>query len=417
MADSLDRKERLHRLIDFARVYRGWSRQEMAQALSRDSTKLYPNTDNPKLDLLLALASALDWGVDDVVGYIWSGERLTEASPTNGETFSLLDAQARQAHVEGRFADMVKLARRMYELAETPEERARACNREHGAWDGLGQYTNALSAACRGLQQAPIPPERQYQLQANLANTHYCLWELTAALAHSHLVVEWYEAHVPEKPIERKTHAFAYYVRGNTRRRQAGQRRDASAIYQQAAADLAHCAALHERLADELKDERLRAIGHTCRGALLEVAVELGQRDPHEATREVLAELDSVVDPATALAGDELESFGWWCIFGANIALRWLHGRELQQSMAIFTNKALEIAERLNNWALRERVFSMQYKLHEALADTTGLDLPYVVDDEDRRLITGAMGRFPIFRETGWRIFRAAKVIRGDDRN
>jgi hypothetical protein len=417
MPQQTERKERLHRLIDFARVYRGWSRQDTAKALSRDSTKLYPNTDNPKLDILLALSAALDWSIDDVVQYVWSGDHAS-APPADGEDFDVLDAEARAAHMRGEYSRMTEIARRMFRIAGTAEQRARACNREHGAWDGLGRYTQALEAACRGLQQTPIPAQRQYQLQANLANTHYTLWELTSALAHSHIVVQWYRKHLPKEQIERKTAAFAYYVRGQARRRLAAQQpHDGQRHYLAAKADLTLCAELHDRLADEFQDERLRGIGHTCRGGLLEVEVELGQRDAQATVAEFLSALEDVIDPSDSPVGDWLESYGWWSVFGANVALRRLSGRDLQQSMAIFTNKALEIADRLDNWALRERVFSMQYKLHETLADATGLELPYVVDDEDRRLITGAMGRFPAFRDTGWRIFRAAKVVKNDERN
>ncbi|MFO0874199.1 MAG: hypothetical protein U0575_09545 [Phycisphaerales bacterium] len=33
-----------------------------------------------------------------------------------------------------------------------------------------------------------------------------------------------------------------------------------------------------------------------------------------------------------------------------------------------------------------------------------------VIDVEDVRTIVGAMGRFPIFRETGWEVLRSARV-------
>lgn len=416
MKDTSARKERLHRLIDFARAYRGWNRVRTAKALGRDSTKLYPNTDNPKIDLLIGLANVLEWSIDDVVEYIWNGEAA--AAGAQDADFEALDTQARDAHVGGKYMRMVELAQQMYAAAATQEQRARACNREHGGWDGLGRYTKALEAACRGLREGPIPTERRHQLQANLANTHYTLWELSAAIAHAHVIVEWYQQHAPSTPGQQKRQAFALYVRGHSYRRLAThQDEDHERHCQMAKKDLERSVRLYNRISREQNDPRLAGIANTCRGGLIEIGVELGEQAPQAAVDELLDGLDAVIDPTQSPVGDWLESYGWWSVFGANVALRHLDSRALQQAMAVFTNKALEIAERMDNWALRERVFTMQYALHEKLVDATGLDFPFVVDDEDRRLITGTMGRFPAFRNTGWRILRAARVVETAERN
>lgn len=416
MHEEADRRDRLHRLIDFARLYRGWSRAQLAKSLDRDSTKLYPDTGNPKLDLLVALAGVLDWPVSDVAEYIWSGD--AKAAPGEASDFEALDAQARDAHGAGQYQRMADLARRMYLVARTAEERARACNREHGAWDGLGRYTKALEAVCRGLGESPISATRHNQLQANLANTHYTLWELAAALAHAHMLVQTYERRPPQTPADRKAHAFIFYVRGHTHRRFVQRQPDRREEHLEAAeSDLLLARDLHRGLASEFNDARLLGIARTCEGGLLELDVERGRRSAADGVRGFLDGLEQVVDPGAAAVGDWLESHGWWCIFGANVALRHLSGRPLQQAMAVFTNKALEIADRLDNWALRERVFTMQYQLHETLVSTTGLDLPFTIDDEEKRLITGTMGRFPAFRDTGWKIFRTARLIRDANGN
>ncbi|MCA9245077.1 MAG: hypothetical protein KDA32_14055 [Phycisphaerales bacterium] len=411
MGQANSRQQRLHELIDFARAYRGWSRLRTAEALGRDTTKLYPNTDNPKLDLVTALASVLDWSIDDIVAYIRQDER--PAAGDIAADYETLDQQARAAHCAGDFDQMLALAQQMAIVAVTPEHRARAANREHGAWDGMGRYSNALEAACRGLQEAPIPTRRRLQLQTNLANTHYTLWELSSALAHAHLVVEWYEEHPPTEPIDQKNQAFAWYVRGHAYRRSAAQNEDAAPTYWRfAQRDLRTARATYDHLAASLNDDRLGGIANTCAAGLIEVAVGAGELAPEKGVGQLIDMLENAVD-LERVAGDWLESYGWACIFGANIALRRLKGRPLQQSMAIFTNKALDIAERLDHWALRERVFSMQYELHEALSAETGLKLPYMIDDEEKKLITGTMGRFPTFRRTGWMIFQTARLASG----
>lgn len=420
MEAGASRKERLHELIDFARIYRGWSRVETARALNRDSTKLYPTTENPKMDLVMGLAEVLDWPVADVADYIWNGApRSTPASAkAAAEDFETLDQQARTAHQSGEYHEMIQSARRMYAVATTPEERARACNREHGGWDGLGRFVNAREATLCGLEESPLSTARRYQLQSNLANTHYTLWELASAMAHSHVVVEHYEHRAPEAAIDRKNLAFALYVRGNTARRLAMSEVGRTAEYcQMAKSDLTRCIQMYKDLGTELGDDRLPGIANTCSGALCEVRVELGEISAADAVAELLAQLERIVEPSSEPRGDWLESYGWCCVFGANIALRRLDGDELQRAMAVFTNKALDIAEQMENWALRERVFTMQYAMHERATQAGDLNHPYVIDDEDKRLITGTMGRFPSFRPTGWRIFRAANALSSVERN
>jgi len=131
------------------------------------------------------------------------------------------------------------------------------------------------------------------------------------------------------------------------------------------------------------------------------------------AEREVLAEivdeLESFVDPSNVADASRLESFGWWCIFGANVAHRSaIEEAERSQLMGLFTNKADEIAERIGNWALRERVWALELSRRSAAGEQ--LDAEWVVDLEDLRQISGAMARFPQFRADGWRMLRAIKI-------
>ena len=81
--------------------------------------------------------------------------------------------------------------------------------------------------------------------------------------------------------------------------------------------------------------------------------------------------------------GDELESFGWWCIFGCNVALRAERDeRRVQSAMAIFTNKADEIAERLDHWAMRERVFTMEHTRRERSGEAADFEIKGVSNQE-----------------------------------
>ncbi|MCH8806804.1 MAG: hypothetical protein IH986_12045 [Planctomycetes bacterium] len=417
MEGKTARKERLHELIDLACIHRGWSRAELARALKRDPTKLYPESGNPKMDFLIALADVIEWSIDDVAKFVSRGKSFAPEI-AEGAEFESLDRAAKQTHQRGEFAKMVELARQMYFVAKTPEERARACNREHGGWDGRGRYTKALEAVCRGLREEHISTRRRLQLQTNLANTHYTLWELSSAHAHAHVVLEWYAAHPPGDVVDRKNHAFAFFVRGHTFRRRA--LRDLEQTVQhcrQARSDLETAARLYRELSAELNDERLAGVAHTCEAGLIEVDVGLGLREPPDAVDELWGRLKLADDEGDWPVGDWLESYGWTCIMGANIALRYLTGRAQDRALGKFTNKALQIADRLDNWALRERVLEMDFRLHKAQCEATDLDLPYTIDHEDMRLIVGAMGRFPIFHETGWEILQTAKIVSDARRN
>ncbi len=413
MKVSDDRRRRLHNLLDLARVAKGWSKAELARALKRDPTKLYGDSGNPKLDFVVALSNVLEWPVDDVVESLW-GDDPEQATCEQVSSFLEIDEFAMKAHREGRYRDMIEHARHMREFAQNADERACSYNREAGGWDGMGRFPKSLEAVRRGLQQSPLETMTRLKLQGNLANAYYTLWELTPALGVTKVLLDWYAANPPTDAAQQKRPAFAHYVRGNTLRRLMSTEPELCEKHAiLAREDLLTSAKMYQSLAQQLGDHSLAGIAHTCRGALVEVDVELRRCSGESAVDTILSEVEDVVDLTSddAPTGDWLESYGWWCIFGGNIALRHLEGRHLQQSMAVFTNKAIEIADHLDNWAMRERVFTMQYALHEAMVRATDFELDFTIDDEDRRLIAGTMGRFPRFRGVGWRILQTAKVV------
>lgn len=115
-------------------------------------------------------------------------------------------------------------------------------------------------------------------LTVNLANAHYCVWNLTESRATAHQVLELLEATTMTERRERVCHAFAHYVRGNSFRRLILVESDLARIHAQRAHDeLSHALNEYEDLADTFADERYAAIANTCRGALLEVQAALGE--------------------------------------------------------------------------------------------------------------------------------------------
>ena len=409
------RKKRLEQLLELAQAYKGWSRKELARALGRDSTKIVPGTGIPKLDLVVELAGVLDWPVGDVAGFLWS-RRPHGRFDADGADFDTLNRAAGEAHRSGRYELVLDLARQAYSVAATPEQRARACNRESGALDGLGRYTEVLQAIKRGMQEVGVAPEFRRMLQSNRANAYYSLWALVESGSISIRLRDWYEANPPQSKADRKTQAFSLYVSGHTYRRAiCTEPQQARELGASAARDLQRACELYTALAAEFDDPSLAGIANTCYGGRLEAEVAAGRRTAAEVLDELTAGLERVRDVAEDPVGDQLESYGWWCIYGCNIALRHIDDeRLLQQHMAVFTNKADEIAARLDNWSMRERVFTLQHVRWERAQSSTGFDIPCVIDTDDVRVIAGTMGRFPTFRDTGWRILRSAQIVDGN---
>jgi hypothetical protein len=406
MRTADDRRGRLARLIDLARAYRGWSRLEIARKLDRDPGKLLPDSGNPKLDLVVGLAEALDWPVGDVAEDLG----LDPVSVPTATDFQSLDRLALQHHKAGAWRDMVDVSRQMLIVASSPIERALACNRMAGGQDGQGLYTRSLPYLQNGLAEPGLPDGLRLMLSVNLANAHYTLWHLVESRAASRDVLD----SLADRPVterrDRVCRAFAKYVRGSSARRLA-QLDPARAPIHAAAArpDLHESMVEYEDLADTFGDDRHAALANTCRGALLEVDAMLDRISAQESIDRLQVALDRVVDVGNHPPGDWLESWGWWCIFGCNATLRHAEGPARERAMAIFTNKAMEIADRLDNWSLRERAFSMEVARREQCDEA-----PWVLDQEEVRQLVGTMGRFPAFRDRGYRILRDARLLLGE---
>lgn len=377
--------------------------------LGRDASKVVPESGNPKLDLVVALAEALDWTVGDVAECVWADPR--DADSVAG-SYSELDDAALAAHRAGDWCGMIDAARQMLTVSKTAAERAKALNRMSGGYDGVGRYVKSLDCIREALGCSPLPVNLRTMLHVNLANAHYALWHVAEARATACELVDRFAAVAPQTRLDRVAQAFALQVRGQCARRMIERDPDQREEHAQAArSDLERAGTLLTELAREFGDDSYGGVANTCRGALIEIACALGERDPVEAVAQLTEGLGAVEDPQLAPAGDWLESYGWWCIFGCNIALRHLEDPSFHRAMAVFTNKAVEIADRLGNWTLRERAFSLEHLRRRRLSRTSGFEAEWVLDEEDVRTIAGTMGRFPSFRDTGWRILAEARIV------
>jgi len=321
------------------------------------------------------LATVLDWPVGDVVTYLWAPPADSNDEPDATTTTAAHLREARRCRDEGRYREVVDIA-------------------------------------TRRLGQPDISRAHRRALHAVLADAYYALWSLVEALAISRDLLDSYRASPPQTNQDKRTHAIALYLSGQTQRRMMFfEPRRTRALGKAARSDLAEALVLCRRLSLDRDDAELEGKADICVGAMIEADVAIGTRRPLDGLAELMAGLERVRDPTT-LGDERLESYGWWCIYGCNIALRHLDDeRELQQHMAVFTNKADEISNLLDDWPMRERVFTMQHTRWERATGSTGFEIPVVIDSDDVRIITGAMGRFPFFKDTGWRILRTAQII------
>lgn len=408
------RRDRLSQFVDLARIYRRWTRIQTAQALGREPSKVVPESGNPKLDLVVGLAEALDWDVGDVAEGIWrdEAEAYGEIETMAERGFAILDREAIEAHRAGEYRRMTELSRALFLAAHTGSERATAANRLAGAYDGLGRYTKALAALQRGLAEPGVPSHVRMMLEVNLANAHYALWHLVEACSVANSLVERFQSRPAETRTERVVQAFGHYVRGQSERRLIEtDPLSGNSHAQRAREDLQIALTSYSALAKEFDDASYAGIANTCTGAIFECDAALGVMDPLRAAEALSAGLDQVVDVVNYPPGDWLESYGWWAIFGCNVVLRGLSGPEMHRHMAVFSNKTAEIAERMENWSMRERAFTFEHLRRQRMNESLGYATEWLLDDDDVRTVTGTMGRFPSFRETGWRILESARSL------
>jgi hypothetical protein len=418
------RRERIGKMMALAKVYRGWTGTQLATALGREPSRAVPLTGNPKLDLIERLAAALEWETGEVAESLVEGEPADGGAARDAANFDDLDERAQQAHRAGDFAALEAIGHAMRRAAANARERAIAANRLAGAYDGFGRYPRVLRCVQEGLAEERIGGDLQLMLLVNLANAYYSLWSLHESQSISGAIVERFDATPPRGRLQGVAQAFGLAIRGHSRRRALGRCASELEVLQTAEAaehDLAAAEAHYARLAREYDDPQYLGLANTARGGALEARVAAGRCSADDAIEEVVSRLDDAVDLSAPRTPHLVESWGWWSVFGANIALRagqWPadapaaqrgEHSDFERAIAICTNKAAEIAEHLDHWSLRERAFTMEWFRRQSVGHSPrGERVAWTLDAEDVRVLVGTMGRFPLFRPTGWAILEHA---------
>jgi hypothetical protein len=394
-------------LLLMARAYRHWSAAELARALGREASALAVRGE-ARLDLVVRLADALDWPVQDVIAHLRFGAADSppgEAAPP--EDPRALREAARRASSEGRPAEAVELARAAYRSAGSPTDRAIACNREAVGWDGLGRYHEGIAATRRGLRERDASAEWRFVLRSNLACFHVALGQVEEASGLAQGLVGWFDRHPPRTAVERSALGTTLYVAGECQRRLAGALGD-DAVDRAATAlaTLDRAGVILARLDEELGVRSYGGIANTCRAGRWEMEALLGQRDPAEVLARLTAGLDALSARDQPIVADWLESYGWWSVIGSNVALRHVRDEDrVDRYLAIFASVGLEVAERSGNWSMCERAWRIEHARRRGRSDE------WLLDRDDVRAVVACMGGNPSFRATGWSILEEATLV------
>ena len=415
-------RDKLLQLFELARIARGWTRVQLADALGRDPSRLIPKSGNPKLDVVVKLARVLEWPVGDVVEALhddtWDDVDLVVGAGVDrslddqmaGKTPDELYELASELNSTGRHQDCVVVARRIRSIATDAQRLGEAFAAESVSWISTGRYVQGLEAANAGLSVSDLPSWVRHNLMMNLAHSLYFLWRLPLALSLCDLILSdlaKIEGQLNKAALNTKI--ITTVLRGQVHRRLvAVQGCEHIGLARTDLESGLRMCTTHET---EIPQGHLKARAMECSSALLEVAVLEDDSKASESTAKLLSLLDhaSSLDHVPA---EECEALGWSCIYGCNIALTALHGSERQRAFAIFSNKVLEIADHLDHWAFRERVYCLQSLVHQQVRAETGYDIPMSIDDQEKAVIVATMSRFPQFRTTGWDLLGSGKGSR-----
>lgn len=404
-------RDRLRKLVDIVQVYRRWTKQQVAEALGRESSKLVPESGNPKLDLVMAISAAMDWDPGQVAQCVWHGGRKDDVPASLQRSPQELEMEALLAERSCKWPALARIAHAQRACASDGASRALALRRLARASAGQGRFTDTLRHAQAGLSERNVPECTQLLLTVDLAVAHDALGHLVESAAVATQVITRFGGPVGGL-AGREILAHAFWIRGNASRRRIDE--DPAAAERHAAdasADLHAATSAYEAIAGESPGSAAQAMSHRCAGALIECGTVDGAIAPSEGVQRIEQALGTVIDVDEYPAGEWLESHGWWAAFGCSIALRSLSGAALQRAMAVFTNKAAEIAERVDSWTLRERAFSYEHLRRERASDEAGVSAEWLLDRDELRTVAGTIGRFPSFREVGMQILGTARLL------
>ena len=407
------RRGRLKRLLELAQIYSGLDRRALAKRLDRDPSRLIPESGNPGLDQLTAIAEVLDWPRSEVFRVLHGDsaehstsdpiKALCQEVPSASEkfqdlSFRELGSKAVQAHQSSDNDLFREIASELLHRSRNSAERAHALCLFYSCFATQGMSVAALNVIQQAAYQREVPESGRLNIQVNLATAHYNLCHLTEARAVAADLIESVKQCTAKTKMERVVRAGALYIRGSTFRRMLAHEVDnRDQLCEQASQDLTKSHEELTEIAREFSDARHGGMANTCTGALLEVHAASGTINAKAAIDQLDTGVRNAFSEGSNPVGIQLESWGWWAIFATNIARRHLEGTERTNALRTHGTQILEVANRLDNWTFRAAAY-------EALHLSDPNRAPWLENPAELQLMIETMGRLPVFRETGWRI-------------
>jgi len=416
VAKRRPKREHLEQLLALAKNYRGWSGRELAKALERDPHNLVPDGGVPRLDLVLRLSEVLDWPVETVVDDLCQGARvMRDVEPddeaTCAEQAAALSRESWLAIRSGRYAEGLELAAKARTKARTAEQIEYTYLLEYWGNENQGRYSEAMVAAREGLKSVRLDAPNGRWMRGYLANSHFHLGNIHESLGICTQLLEEIGA-APDASTDRPLQAMLLALRGQCRRVLATQAHPVDrTLAELALADLTRSELIFKDQAGRRQVATDLVGAALCHAAIVEVRTILELMDPESAVEELLGVLDAPV-PDPSIGAEWQIAVGWTCVHGCNVILRHLLGAaDSERRMAVFTNKADECATATGNWALRERVWTIEHLRRREIEVSDSAEDRWVLDKEDIATLTGAMGRFPALRLVGWQILSKCPAV------
>ncbi|MCA9310695.1 MAG: hypothetical protein KDA21_05770, partial [Phycisphaerales bacterium] len=258
-----------------------------------------------------------------------------------------------------------------------------------------------------------VMDRRQYrrQVESSLAQNCEYLGNLSMAIALTTAIIE--DFRIDPVPEVRTPFPYACLTRARARNKLARRYPERAAEISRLALDDAHHAMGLCRTYQEVPPAAgfhefadFTSVSLMAELVAIECRCRLGELDPLAQVCAMIDRLDPLTDLAAAdsISTGMLEAYGWLCVHALHIARRELRGPELERSMAVLTNKGLDIADLVPNWSMRVEVLCAQYGIMMTPRQTVVIGPGYTgltLDEDDERQIEWTMARVPSFFHIG----------------
>lgn len=392
-------RERLEELQALARTYRSWSVKELAHALGRQPGRLVPESGMPKIDLVVALAKALDWPVEAVVDHLVkpAGDARRAITQDTSADFARLYNESLAKRVERDFAEAVRLAVRAGAAADTPTRKAAALIVEAQAHEAAGAYTEAVRCLQNAARIEGVAIDWRLLCDANLSNMFFMQGRSAHALGIAASALE-YLSTIPPTSVSEWSRAMAHWSRGHALRSSipVGKCEPWKPLAESARADFIAARDIVAELS-ATQDAATRHYG-TMAASIDAVILELDAICAPDSSESVLRQLLAIVREAGSLEPTLGERKAWAAVALANTAKRFLDDDMQRRGMLEIASATLRAhAIATSNWYFAHQHLELDSERRRKLAGNAVA--PRALDAIEAKLVAGVLGQVPAARQ------------------